>query len=61
MNKNQTGGLLDEARGRAKEVTGKRVGDKPQERKGKTQHLAGNTPVVYGDIKESFKLASKYK
>jgi uncharacterized protein YjbJ (UPF0337 family) len=61
MNKNRTGGLLDEARGRAKEVTDKPVGNKPQEPKNKVQPLAGNTPVIYGDIKESFKLASKYK
>jgi len=61
MNKNQTGGLLDEAKGRAKEITGKLVGNKTLELKGKAQNLAGKAQVIYGDIKESFKSAIKYK
>lgn len=43
MNKNQVKGRTDEAKGKVKETTGKALGDKSMEYKGKAEKVAGKT------------------
>jgi uncharacterized protein YjbJ (UPF0337 family) len=61
MNKDKAGGLLDEAKGRAKEITGKLVGNKTLELKGKIQNISGTAQAAYGDIREKLKKAGDNK
>ncbi len=51
MNKDQTNGRIEEAKGKVKEVAGKIVGNKELEQKGKIQNIAGKTQAAYGDVK----------
>ena len=51
MNKDQVKGRVDEAAGKVKEVTGKVVGNKKLEEKGKTEEVAGAARAGYGDAK----------
>lgn len=59
MNKNQVDGRADEAKGKAKEVTGKVTGDKDMEYEGKAEKTGGKTEAAYGDIKSDIKKATK--
>jgi uncharacterized protein YjbJ (UPF0337 family) len=55
MNKDQVKGRLKEAQGAVKEVTGKMVGNKSLEQKGKVEKAIGKVQSGYGDIKEDIK------
>lgn len=55
MNHNQTEGRKDEAKGKAKEVTGKVTGDKSLENRGKAQKIGGKTQSAFGDAKNDLK------
>jgi uncharacterized protein YjbJ (UPF0337 family) len=55
MNKDQVKGRLEEAKGKAKEVTGKAIGNKSLEQKGKVQNVGGKVQAGYGDLKEDIK------
>lgn len=55
MNKDQVKGRLKEAEGTVKEVTGKVVGNKSLEQKGKVEKAIGKVQAGYGDIKEDLK------
>lgn len=59
MNKNQVHGRTDEAKGKVKEVTGKAIGNKSMENRGKAKKLGGQTEAAYGDLKQDIKKASK--
>jgi uncharacterized protein YjbJ (UPF0337 family) len=59
MNKNQIEGRADEVKGKVKEVTGKAIGDKSLENKGKAQNLRGKVETAYGDAKQDIKKAVK--
>lgn len=61
MNKDQANGRIEEAKGKAREVTGKLVGNKELEVKGKIQNSGGKAQSAYGDLKEEIKDASKGK
>ena len=58
MNKDQIKGLVKEAQGKAKEVTGKIFNDKTLEEKGKVQVTIGKAQVRYGDLKDDLKKGS---
>jgi uncharacterized protein YjbJ (UPF0337 family) len=60
MNKDQVKGRVAEAKGKAKEVTGK-VFSKDLENKGKLQDALGKVQATYGDLKEDVKKAVKSK
>lgn len=55
MNKDQVKGRIKEAQGSVKEVTGKIVGNKELEQKGKIEKSIGKVQSGYGDIKEDIK------
>ena len=55
MNKKQIKGRVSVVRGRIKEATGKLVGDKAMERKGKAEKSAAEKKVLYEDLKEDFR------
>jgi uncharacterized protein YjbJ (UPF0337 family) len=55
MNKYQLNGRINEARGLAKEVTGKVLGNRILEAKGKAQRAAGKIKAGYGDLKAGAK------
>lgn len=59
MNKNQVHGRKDEAKGKVKEVTGKVIGNKSMENRGKAEKLGGKTEAAFGDLKQDIKKASK--
>jgi len=61
MNKDQVKGRFEEAKGKAKEVTGKVVGNDNLELKGKIQKSDGKVLAAYGDLKQDVKDASKAK
>lgn len=61
MNKDQTKGRLEEAKGKVKEVAGKLVGNDELELKGKIQKSGGQAQAAYGDLKEDVKDAAKGK
>lgn len=58
MNKDQVKGQLKQAEGQVKEVTGKLIGDKTLENKGKVQNVVGKVQETYGDAKDEIKKAS---
>jgi len=58
MNKGQVSGRIKEAQGLAKEVTGKVLGDKSLEAKGKAQREAGRIIASSGDVKSNVKESS---
>ena len=55
MDKNQVKGRIKEAEGKAKEITGKIVGNKKLEEKGKAQKTAGKIEAGYGDLKNDIR------
>ena len=55
MDKNQVKGRIKEAEGKAKEITGKIVGNKRLEEKGKAQKTVGKVQAGYGDLKDDLK------
>jgi len=55
MNKDQVKGRVEEAKGKTKEVTGKAVGNKEREQKGRIQKAGGKIQAGYGDLKEDVK------
>jgi len=55
MNKDQTHGRFTEAKGKVKEVTGRVVGNKELELKGKIQGRRGKAQADFGDAKETVK------
>ena len=59
MNKDQVKGRLEEAKGKAKEVTGKVIGNDKLEDKGRIEEAAGRTRADYGDAKTAVKGAVK--
>ena len=59
MNKDQTSGRVETAKGTVKEVAGKVLGNKEMESKGKVQKNAGKVESSYGDAKENVKDAAK--
>jgi uncharacterized protein YjbJ (UPF0337 family) len=61
MNKDQTKGRIEEAKGKVKEVSGNLVGNDDMELKGKIQKSAGKAQADYGDLRENIKDASKSK
>lgn len=58
MNKDQVEGRVEEAKGKAKEVAGKVVGNEELEAEGKIQKTGGNIQKGYGDLKEDIKKAA---
>ena len=55
MNKDQTKGRIDQAKGKGKELAGKAVGNKELEQKGKAQKIGGKAQAGYGDLKKEIK------
>lgn len=55
MNKDQIKGQVNQVHGKIKEATGKIVGDKTLENKGKIQNISGKIQENYGDLKEDIK------
>jgi uncharacterized protein YjbJ (UPF0337 family) len=55
MNKDQTSGSLKQAKGQIKETTGKVLGDKDLENKGKSEKALGRVQESYGNLKEDIK------
>lgn len=55
MNKNQIKGGFEQAKGQVKQVTGRIVGNKELEEKGRLQKTGGNVQSEYGDVKEDVK------
>jgi uncharacterized protein YjbJ (UPF0337 family) len=55
MNKDQVKGRVEEAKGKVKQVTGKAVGNKELEQKGRIQKAGGKIQAGYGDLKEDIK------
>lgn len=55
MNKHQVKGRIQQAKGKAKEVAGKIVGNKTLEVKGKVGNAAGKAQTGYGDLKDDVK------
>ena len=55
MNKDQVKGRMEEVAGQAKKVTGKVVGDKSLEQKGRVEEAAGKIRAGYGDAKHEIK------
>lgn len=53
MNKHQVKGRVKRAEGKIKEATGRIVGNKSLEEKGRAQKTAGKVEAVYGDIKDN--------
>lgn len=61
MNKDQAKGRLEVAKGKAKEVAGKVVGNDKLEVKGRVQKNSGKAQAAYGDLKEDARDAAKGK
>ena len=55
MNKDQVKGRIKEAKGKAKEIAGKVVGNKDLEQKGKIENADGKIQAGYGDLREDIK------
>ena len=61
MNKDQSQGYIDEAKGKAKEVVGKLFGNRELALKGKVQNVSGKAKMAYGEVKEDVKNATDNK
>lgn len=59
MNKDQVKGRTESAKGKVKEVTGKAVGNKELEGKGKAEQVRGKGQSTYGDVKKDVKETTK--
>lgn len=55
INKDQIKGRVTEAKGKAKEIAGKLVGNEKLEAKGKVQEIAGKAQAAFGDLKKNVK------
>ena len=53
MKKEQIQGIIEEGEGKIKEVTGKLIGNKALEEKGKIQKNIGKVKAACGDLKDS--------
>lgn len=58
MNTDQATGRIKEAQGKAKEITGKLIGDAGLELKGKLERAGGKDQGLYGDVKAHLKKSS---
>jgi uncharacterized protein YjbJ (UPF0337 family) len=61
MNKDQTKGRIEEAKGKVKEVAGNLVGNDNLALKGTIQKSGGKAQAAFGDLKKDIKDASKGK
>ncbi len=59
INKDQVKGRVKEAKGKAKEVTGKLAGNEKLEAKGKVQKIVGKAQAKSGDLKQDLKDVNK--
>ncbi|MCM2330346.1 MAG: CsbD family protein, partial [Pseudomonas sagittaria] len=59
MNKDQTQGRIEEAKGKVKEVVGKVVGNEELEQEGKIQKIGGKVQAQLGDLKDDIKKVIK--
>jgi uncharacterized protein YjbJ (UPF0337 family) len=59
MNKDQVEGRVDQAKGKAKEVAGRVVGNEKLESEGLADQAKGKVQTTYGDTKEDVKDAAK--
>lgn len=57
MNKDQTRGRIEEAKGKVKEVVGKAVGNEELEQEGTIQKIGGKVQARIGDLKSDIKKA----
>ena len=55
MNKQQIKGRVKAVKGRVKEATGKLVGDKAMDKKGKAEKIAGKHQAARADLKDDIK------
>lgn len=55
MNKDQVKGRVEQAKGSVKETTGKALGDRELQGKGKIDKATGKAQATYGDLKEKVK------
>lgn len=55
MNEDQVKGRIEEAKGEAKKIAGKAVGNKAMERKGKLQNAHGKAQAKLGDLRGDIK------
>jgi len=55
MNKDQIKGRFEETKGKVKQVTGKAVGNRELEHKGRVQKAGGKIQAGYGDLKKDVK------
>ena len=55
MNKDQVKGRIEQAKGNAKEIAGKMVGNKTLEAKGDANQVSGKVQKTYGDAKNQTK------
>ena len=55
MNKDQVKGRVEEVAGEVKKVTGKVVGNKNLEQKGRAEEIGGKARAGYGDAKNEVK------
>lgn len=51
MNRHQLRGRISQARGKVKEITGKLLGNKVLEEKGRVENTSGRIQAGYGDLK----------
>ena len=61
MNKDQTSGSIKQVKGQIKETTGKVLGDKDLESKGKSEKALGRVQESYGNLKQDIKDSLKTK
>ncbi len=59
MNKDQIKGRTESAKGKVKEVTGKAVGNKNLENRGKVDQVRGKIQKNYGDVKDDVRRSAK--
>jgi uncharacterized protein YjbJ (UPF0337 family) len=57
MNRDQTRGRIEEAKGKAQETIGKVKGDKNLEHRGKIQKDLGKAQAAYGNLQANIKKA----
>ena len=55
MNKDQVKGRTEEVKGEVKQATGKLVGNKTLEQKGRIEKTLGKVQAGYGDLKDDLK------
>jgi uncharacterized protein YjbJ (UPF0337 family) len=57
MNKDRIEGSIEQAKGKAKEIAGKAIGDTKLQSEGKAQQVAGKTQNAIGGVKDAAKEA----